>query len=92
MRGTWRKGSFTGDPGRYFKKGSGYRHLSLHRGSFTPEGNLESGGARVPGTGNDERRKALGTGHLSLRGVHEGDLEGGFLYWGPRRLWKWGST
>ena len=34
--------SFTGDPGRYIKKGFGYGNL--HRGPFTPEENLESGG------------------------------------------------
>jgi hypothetical protein len=27
-RGWGRESSFTGDPGRYVKKGSGYRHLS----------------------------------------------------------------
>jgi hypothetical protein len=48
-------GSFTGDPGRYVKKGSGYGHLSLHRSPFTSEGNLESGvRAHIPGTLNDE--------------------------------------
>jgi hypothetical protein len=26
--GLWREGSFTGDPGRYVEKGSGYGHLS----------------------------------------------------------------
>jgi hypothetical protein len=50
-----RGGSFTGDPGRYVKKGSGYGHVSLHSGPFMSEGNLESGaGARIPGTLNDE--------------------------------------
>jgi len=42
-------------------------------------------GAHTPGTLNDERR-ALGTGPLSLRGLYEGDLEGGLLYWGPRKI------
>jgi len=28
----------------------------------------------------------LGTGHLSPRGLHEGDLEGGLLYWGPQKI------
>jgi hypothetical protein len=27
VRGTWRKGSFTGDPEGYVKEGSGNRHL-----------------------------------------------------------------
>ena len=57
--------------------------ISLHRGPFRSEGNLESGGgARIPGTLNDEWR-ALRTGHLSPRGLHEGDLEGGLLFWEP---------
>jgi len=37
------EGSFTGDPGRYVKKGSGYGHLSIG----APLGNLE--GSRLPG-------------------------------------------
>ena len=28
VRGTWREGSFTGDPEGYIKEGSGDRHLS----------------------------------------------------------------
>jgi hypothetical protein len=34
--------SFTGDTGRYVEKGFGYGNL--HRGPFTAEENLESGG------------------------------------------------
>ena len=62
--------------------------LSLHWGPFMSEGNLESGGGgpRIPGTLNDEWR-ALRTGFLSPRRLHEEDLEGGFLYWGPRNIW-----
>jgi hypothetical protein len=26
---------------------------------------------------------------LSLWELYEGNLEGGLLYWRPRRLWKW---
>jgi len=33
-------GLFTGDPGRYVKKGSRYRHLSLYRDPFMSEENL----------------------------------------------------
>jgi hypothetical protein len=62
--------------------------ISLHRGSFMSKENLKSGGgARVPGTLNDERRRALGTGHLYLRGLHEGDLDGVLLYWGSRKIY-----
>jgi hypothetical protein len=46
--------SFTGDPGRYVKKGPGYGHLSLHGGLFPAENNLESGGSHIPGTLKDE--------------------------------------
>jgi hypothetical protein len=47
-------GSFTGDPGRYVKKGFGYGHLSPYvplyvRGELTIRR-----GARIPGTLNDE--------------------------------------
>jgi hypothetical protein len=43
--------------------------ISFHSGPFLSEGNLESEGrARIPRTLKDERRRALGTGHLSLRG------------------------
>jgi hypothetical protein len=34
----------------------------------------------------DEWTRALGTGHLCPRGLHEGDLEGGILCWGPRKI------
>jgi hypothetical protein len=37
-----RRTSFTGDPGRYVEKGFWYG--TLHRGPFTAEENLESGG------------------------------------------------
>jgi hypothetical protein len=60
--------------------------ISLCRGPFTSEENLESGGglgAHILGTVNGECRRALGTGHLSLRGLHEEDQEGGPLYWRP---------
>jgi hypothetical protein len=44
------------------------------------EVNLESGvGVRIPVTSNDERKRALGKGHHTPRGLHEGDLEGGLL-------------
>jgi len=37
-----KRASFTGDPGRNVKKG--FRYENLHRGPFTAEENLESGG------------------------------------------------
>jgi hypothetical protein len=37
-----KRASFTGDSGRYVKKG--FRYRNLHRGPFTDEENLESGG------------------------------------------------
>ena len=59
--------------------------ISMHRGPFTFKGTWNQEGARIPGNSNDEWR-ALGTGHLSPRGLHEGDLEGGLLYCGPRKI------
>jgi len=51
-------------------------------------------GAHLPGTSEDGWRRALEKKCLSLWKLYEGNLEGGFLYWGPRRicyirLWKW---
>jgi hypothetical protein len=37
--------SFTGDPGRYVKKG--FRYRNLHRGPITAEENLEYGGSFI---------------------------------------------
>jgi len=31
VKGTWREGSFTGDPEGYVKEGSGHEHLSPQR-------------------------------------------------------------
>jgi hypothetical protein len=60
--------------------------ISLHRGTISGWGKPGiRKGAHIGGTLNDEWRKALGTGHLSPRGLHEGDLEGGLLYLEP---WK----
>jgi hypothetical protein len=56
------------------------RGMSLRRGPLCPRGTWnQGGGGCVPGTLNDEWRRALGMGHLSVRGHHEGDLEGGLL-------------
>jgi hypothetical protein len=58
--------------------------ISLHRGPFMSEGNLESGeGGWCTGDLNDEWTRALGMGHLFPRGLHKGNLEEGLLYWGP---------
>jgi len=51
--GLW-EGSFTGDPGRYVKKGSGYGHLSQIGAPLCPRGTWNQEGARIPGTLNDE--------------------------------------
>jgi len=40
-----RGSSFTGDPGRYVKQV--FRYRNLHRGPFTAEENLESGGSFI---------------------------------------------
>jgi hypothetical protein len=36
--------------------------------------------ALIPGNLSNKYSRALGTGHLSARGLHEGDLEVGLLY------------
>ena len=47
--------SFTGDPGRYVKKVSGYRHLSPWGPIFIRgEPGMRGGGAHIPGTLIDE--------------------------------------
>jgi hypothetical protein len=75
----YRKGSFTGYPGRYVKKGSRY--------DIPPQGPLCVRGepvirreACIPGTLNDEGR-ALGMGRLFMRGTW---MEGSFT-WNPER-------
>jgi hypothetical protein len=57
--------------------------------------NLE-GGSYI---GDFERRMKEGSSNRASisEGLHEGDLEGGFLYWRPQkicqvRLWKWVSA
>jgi len=47
VKGTWREGSFIGDPEGYIQEGSGDGHLSI--GALL--GNLE--GAHLPGTLRD---------------------------------------
>ena len=65
------RASFTGDPGRYVKKGFGFGHL--HRGPFTAE--------------FERCMKEGSSNRASLSdGLHEGDLEGGLLYWGPQKI------
>ena len=58
--------------------------VSLHGGPF-PHGG--SGDVRAGSyTGDlDECRWALVVGHL-CEGLHEGDLRGGLLYWGTRKM------
>jgi hypothetical protein len=66
--------------------------ISLHRGPFTTEGNMESGGgALILGTLKDERRRALGTGHLSVRDSMKGTLREGSFTGNSDRYVKQGS-
>ena len=53
--------------------------ISVHRG---PTGEPGRGHIYL-GLMKDEWRRALGVGHFSLRELYEGNLVGGFLYWGP---------
>jgi len=62
--------------------------ISLHGGPFLAEGNQLCGGRGGWGvlyTGDFDRRMTEGSsGGASLcEGFHEGELEGGLLYWGP---------
>ena len=70
MRRASGKGSFTGDPGRYFKKDPGYGHLSIP--VEAPLGNRE--GIRLPRllTEKDSVSGFLSWTHRTLR----------FLVWG----------
>jgi len=75
--------------GLYGGEGGGVPLLETleDRGPFASAGNLESGeGSRIPVTLNDEWRRTLGMGHLFPSGLHEGDLEGGLIYWAPREI------
>jgi len=47
-------GSFIGDPGRYVKKGSGYRHLCPWGPLSSQEEPGNRRGAHIPGTLKDE--------------------------------------
>jgi hypothetical protein len=62
-----REGSFTGDPGRYVK--APVTAICLHRGLCTSERTWYQWGegAVIPGTVNNEIRRALGSGNLPLR-------------------------
>jgi len=75
-RGTWREGSFTGDPERYVNESSGNAYLSLQ----TPRWGTWWEGSF---TGEFERpeRALCSQRVLSLWQLCEGNLEGGLLYW-----------
>ena len=77
--------SFTGNPGRYVEKVSGYGHL--RGGPFPVEGNLVCGGGGpcIPGTLVDERRRALVLVHLSAKDSIRGTLGEGFFTGEPVR-------
>ena len=77
VRGTWRGGSFVGDPVGYERKAL-EMGLSLHGGSDGQPGVGSS-------TGEFGRwlKGALEVQHLSLWELCEGNLEGGLPCWGP---------
>jgi hypothetical protein len=75
---------FTGDPGSYVKKGSGYGISPLEpRGTW----NLEGGSY----TWDFERWRALGTGNLSARDSMKGTLREGSFNGDPERYVMQGS-
>ena len=83
-------GSFTGDPEGYVEKAL---ETGISVGALL--GNLEWGS--ILWTLKDERRRALGMGHLSLRGSSvRGARRGAPLLVTPKiwcvRFWKWTSV
>jgi len=75
--------SFTGDPGRYVKKALGMG-VSIGATLHLRTWNLEGGSY----TEDFERYMKEGSSNRASisEGLHEGDLEGGLLYWGPQKL------
>jgi len=67
--------------------------ISLHRGPFTTEGNLKSGGGGGSYTGDfeDEQMRALGMGHPSARNSMKGPLMEGSFTGDSKRYVKQGS-
>jgi hypothetical protein len=59
--------------------------ISLHRGPFTAERNLESRRGLVYRGLKDELRRALGTGHLSSRDSMKGTWREGSFTGNPKR-------
>ena len=67
--------------------------ISLRRGPFRTKGILETGGggAHILWSLKDERRRALGMGHLSARDSMKGTLREGSFTGDPERYVKQGS-
>ena len=63
-----------------------YTGISLHRGPFKMEGNLESGGGSIYRDFERRMNEGSGNGASLCEGFHEQDLEGGLLHWGPRKI------
>ena len=76
--------SFTGEPGRYVKKVSGYGHVSPWW-SLPSQGTCYVRGGLIPRTSIDECRRALEVGHLSARGSMKGTLREGSITGEPER-------
>ena len=77
--------SFTVDPGRYAKKISGYGHLSPW-GPLSIRGDPGIGGGAQAGDFDRRLKEGSSSGASLCEGVHEGDHEGGFIYWGTRKM------
>jgi hypothetical protein len=58
----------------------------MDTGIFFHRGPIGWKGTRILGTSKEEWRRVLEMGHLSPRELHEGNLEGGLLYWEPQRI------
>jgi hypothetical protein len=61
------------------------KKLSPTKAGYT-EGNLVCGEEGISGTLIDEWRRASSGGASLCEGFREGDLEGGLLYWGTRKM------
>jgi hypothetical protein len=81
VRGTWRGGSFAGDPVGYERKAL-ETGISLHAGSVG-----QPGVGSYTGDFEIWLKRALEVGRLSLWELCEGNLEGGLPCWVP---WKIG--
>ena len=77
---------FTGDPGMYVKKVSGYGYLSpLRPLSILGEPGMLGRGGSYTGDFDRKMKEGSSGGAFLCLGFHQGDLEGELLCWEPER-------